>query len=152
MSQCSTARSSSTNRLGHLLPSQLTDVDTLLSHIFPSPSALRNVPASWSAPASVWEAEDRLFVEVDAPGVLPEQVSVTFENGQLSISLERSAGEPVPTFAYNERRFGKVTRTLSLPDTVDPESIDAKLNNGVLRVEVAKRPETQPRKIEVKLG
>ncbi|MGL4514014.1 MAG: Hsp20/alpha crystallin family protein [Lacipirellulaceae bacterium] len=151
MSPCN-PRSTSANRVGQLLPGSLTDVDSLLSHFFPSPSALRNVPASWSAPASVWEADDRLFVEVDAPGVLPEHVEVTFENGQLSVSLKRSAGEPAPTFAYNERRFGDVTRTLSLPDTVDPNSIDAKLNAGVLRVEIAKRPETQPRKIEVKLG
>ena len=75
---------------------------------------------------------------------------MTVENGQLSVTLERSAGDEPPKYAYNERRFGKVTRTVDLPDTVDPDSVEAELRNGVLHVSIAKRPETQPRRVEIR--
>ncbi|QDT67529.1 Spore protein SP21 [Planctomycetes bacterium MalM25] len=139
-----------TNRLSHLLPPQLADVDSLVNHFLSLAPQKGVAPTSWSAPASLWEADEKLHVELDVPGVSAEAVEVTVENGQLSITVERSAGENPPTYAYNERRFGKVTRTLDLPDTVDPETVDAQLRDGVLRVSIAKRPETQPRRIDVR--
>jgi HSP20 family protein len=49
----------------------------------------------------------------------------------------------------DERRYGKVTRTVTLPESIDPESIAGKLTDGVLHVTVAKRPEAQPKRIEI---
>lgn len=145
-----------TNRLSQSLPGPLADVDALLGHFFAAPT--RNAVASmaakapWSTPASLWEAGERLHVELDVPGVSADSVEVTVENDQLAITVERSAGEGEPKYLYNERRFGKVTRSLQLPETVDPDSVEAELKNGVLRVSVAKRPETQPRKVEIREG
>jgi HSP20 family protein len=51
---------------------------------------------------------------------------------------------------HNERVFGEVARVITLPDTVDPDSVEASLSDGVLHVMIAKRPETQPKKISVK--
>lgn len=138
------------NRLNQLFPATMSDVDSLLNHFFTGPVSAGVRAAAWSAPASVWEADERLHIEVDAPGVSADQVEVTVEKGQLTITVERTAGENPPKHLYNERRFGKVTRSLDLPESVDPESLDAELRDGVLRVSVAKRPETQPRKIEIK--
>lgn len=141
------------NRLSQLVPPQFAgDVDSLINQFLGDPARRDAFRNGWNAPASLWEADEKLHVEIDAPGVNSESVEVTIENGQLSITLERSAGENPPTYVYNERRFGKVTRSLDLPETVDPESIDAELKNGVLRISVTKRPETQPRKIEVRQG
>lgn len=143
-----------TNRLNQVLPGPLADVDALLGQFFAAPT--RNAVAAmaakgpWSTPASLWEADERLHVELDVPGVSADAVEVTVENDQLAITVERSRGESEPSYLYNERRFGKVTRSLDLPDTVDPDSVEAELKDGVLRVSVAKRPETQPRKIEVR--
>jgi HSP20 family protein len=145
MSQCSPA-----NRVNQFLPTQLSDVDSLLNHFFtPNPRA-QAARAGWSTPASLFEDDDRLYIKIDAPGVTAEKVDITVENNQLSVTLERTNGEKPPQYVYNERRFGKVTRTLDLPDTVDPESIEAELTAGVLRVSIAKRPETLPRKVEVR--
>ena len=142
-----------TNRLSQLFPAPLAEVDALLGHVFTAPTRNAVVArAGWAAPASLWEADDRLHVELDVPGVTADGVDVTVENGELSITVERSTGEDAPTYAYNERRFGKVTRSVELPDTVDPESVEAELKNGVLRVSVTKRPETQPKKIDVRQG
>lgn len=142
-----------TNRLSQFVPAQLAgDLDSLVNHFLGEPAHRAVTRTGWDAPASLWEADEKLHVELDVPGIDPDSVEVTVENGQLSIAVERSRGENPPTYAYNERRFGKVTRSLDLPDTVDPESIDAELKNGVLHVSVNKRPETQPRKIEVRQG
>lgn len=146
------SKTAPTNRLNQLLPATMADVDSLLNHFFTGPVSGGANRAAWAAPASLWEADERLHVELDVPGVEQDKVEVTVENGQLSITVERTAGENPPNYLYNERRYGRVTRSLDLPDTVDPESVEAELKNGVLHVSVAKRPETQPRKIEVRVG
>ena len=106
----------------------------------------------WRAPASIWEAENAFHIELDAPGVAKEDVELTFDKGTLQITLERKVPEGDRTNWHNERGFGKVTRSVSLPDTVDPSTITAELANGVLHVTITKRPEAQPKKIEVKVN
>lgn len=137
----------STNRLQHIFPAALADVDSLVDQFFGS-SPSRG--AAWRAPATVWEGNDQLYVEVDAPGVKIEDVDITFDKGRLSLTLDRPAPEHEGTQWHSERGYGKVTRTLTLPETVDPDTIEATLTEGVLRVTIGKRPELQPKKIEVK--
>ena len=91
-----------------------------------------------------------MYVELDAPGVRQEDLGITFEKGNLTIALERRAPEFDGKLWHSERGFGKVTRTVTLPDTVDPDTIEATLVDGVLRLTIGKRPELQPKKIEVK--
>lgn len=136
------------NRLTDLLPGTLNEVDSLFTQFFGQPTAART-GSGWYAPAALWEADDRLHLEVEAPGVSRDNVEVTFDKGVLSISLEKSRAED-RQFWHNERRYGKTVRSVSLPDTVDPESIEAELNDGVLHISITKLPEAQPRKIELK--
>ncbi|MEO1496171.1 MAG: Hsp20/alpha crystallin family protein [Planctomycetota bacterium] len=143
MSNCSP-----TNRVrSHLTPG-LGDLDTLVSNFF-APARAVAASTGWGGAASVYEADNQFHLELDAPGVSAEQVDLQVENGQLTVTLDRPQPED-RRFAYNERRFGKVARTLELPDTVDAETIEANLTNGVLHVTIAKRPETQPRRIDVR--
>jgi HSP20 family protein len=135
------------NRFGHLLPAGLPEFDTLFNHFF-RPEEV----ATWRAPASIWEAENMFHIEVDAPGVTRENVELTFDKGTLQITLERKAPERERTNWHNERGYGKVSRSVSLPDTVDPETISAELTNGVLHVTISKLPEAQPKKIDVRVS
>jgi HSP20 family protein len=135
------------NRLGQLLPTGFQELDSLFGHIFrPEDVTL------WRAPASIWEADNSFHIEVDAPGVAKEDVELTFDKGALQVSLERKAPTGERTNWHNERGYGKVSRSVSLPDTVDPNTISAELTNGVLHVTIAKVPEAQPKKIEVKVS
>ena len=63
---------------------------------------------------------------------------------------ERKKPEEERTGWHEERAYGKVTRSLKLPETIDPESIEATVADGVLHVTVAKTPEAQPKRIDVK--
>ena len=108
-----------------------------------------NGQSAWQAPASLWEEEGRWCLEVELPGVKQEDVDVTMEKNTLRISAERRAPEDRKYF-HQERAYGRVERLITLPDTVNPESIEAELKDGVLHLFLAKRPESQPRKIAVK--
>lgn len=135
------------NRLGSLLPGGLPEFDSLFNHFFRAEEV-----AMWRAPASIWEADNVFHLEIDAPGVAKENVELTFEKGTLQITLERKAPEGERTNYHNERGYGKVSRSVSLPETVDSNTITAELTNGVLHVTISKLPEAQPKKIEVKVS
>lgn len=135
------------NRVGQLFPASVREFDSLMNHFLRGEGVL-----TWQAPTSIWEAENAFHIEVDAPGVAKEDVEITFDKGTLQVALERKAPEGDRTNWHNERGFGKVTRNVSLPDTVDPSTIGAELVNGVLHVTITKKPESQPKKIEVKVG
>lgn len=137
----------SRNRLSNLLPANLPEFDNLFNHFF-RPEEV----AMWRAPASIWEADNAYHIELDAPGVKKEDVELTFDKGVLQVSLERKAPEGERTNWHNERGYGRLSRSVSLPDTVDPESISAELTDGVLHVTVTKLPEAQPKKIEIKVS
>ena len=121
------------NRFGHLLPAGLPEFDTLFNHFF-RPEEV----AMWRAPASIWEADNTFHIEVDAPGVKKEDVELTFDKGALQVTLERKGPEGQRTNWHNERGYGKISRSVSLPDSVDPETITAELTNGVLHVTINK--------------
>ena len=135
------------NRLGRRMAAGVPEFDTLFNQFFRSEGG-----ATWHTPVSIWEAENVFHVEVDAPGVTKEDVDITFEKGTLQVTLERKAPEGERTNWHSERGYGKVSRSFSLPDTVDPNTIGAELTNGVLHVTISKLPEAQPKKIDVKVS
>ncbi|MCH8921544.1 MAG: Hsp20/alpha crystallin family protein [Planctomycetes bacterium] len=144
--------SSEKNRLRNTLAGSLdlvpTEMSHLFDHFFGGPSQR---PRTWHAPASLYEEGDHYTVEIDMPGVKQDDLEVTYEKGTLSITAERKATEVDDRKVWQEERgYGKVTRQVSLPDLADPESINARLRDGVLSVTVAKKPEAQPKKIEIK--
>lgn len=99
----------------------------------------------------VKETAAAFVVRADVPGVKEDQVDVSFHNGVLSIAGSRSAEdrkEGEAFFVY-ERQFGSFSRSFALPETADPDRIEAKLDGGVLTVSVGKRTQAVPKKIAV---
>ena len=128
-----------------LVPSQMSH---LFEQFFGGPS---QQPRSWHAPATLYEQGDRYTIEMDMPGVKQDDLQLTYEKGTLSISAERKAAEADDRkVLHEERGYGRVTRQVRLPDLADPDSIAAELRDGVLSVTVAKKPEAQPKRIEIK--
>jgi HSP20 family protein len=137
----------SRNRLRELVPGNWSgDLDSLVHQFFGAGPGIQ----AFYVPASVWEDQNSYHVELDVPGVSRENVDLTFEKGTLRITTERTAPEEQRKGLVDERRYGKVTRTVTLPESIDPDSIAAELTNGVLHVTVAKKPEAQPKRIEIK--
>lgn len=102
-------------------------------------------------PVDIHEDENHLFVEAEMPGFKKNEIEVTFENGLLTINATRdqkSDGKQTPHL--KERRFHRVMRSFTLPNTLDESSVQAHLEDGVLHLKINKREEIKPRKIEVK--
>jgi HSP20 family protein len=103
-------------------------------------------------PLDVSETDDRFELSLDLPGIDSEAVSVSFEDGMLTISGKREFADENKgqTWHRIERGFGTFARSVRLPRTADPERIDATFDKGVLTVSVPKAEAAKPRTIEVK--
>ena len=142
-------------RYGSCLPKMFgvmpDDVDRWFDYFFGSDDKSRiSHERAWHAPLSVWESNDHFYVEVELPGVGHDDVDVTVEKGTLRIAAERKAPEGERKYWHEERRYGELERTISLPETADPESIEAELREGVLSIKLSKKSDAQPRRISVK--
>jgi len=104
---------------------------------------------SWP-PSAMWEDDDFFHVEVDLPGVSEEDVNMTVSEDMLFICVERKAAEG-RRYAHDGRWYGRLERALALPAAVDADGAAASLTNGVLCVDLPKRPESKPRKITLKM-
>jgi HSP20 family protein len=107
---------------------------------------------AWVPPLDVRETEDRYEVTVDLPGLEPDAVNVTFEDGTLTVSGKRefASEEKGETYHRIERSFGTFARSIGLPHTADAERIEATFDKGVLTISVPKVEAAKPRTIEVK--
>ena len=107
---------------------------------------------AWVPPLDVRETDDRFELSLDLPGIDPDGVSVSFEDGMLTITgkrdfLDEDKGE---TWHRIERGFGTFARSVRLPRTADPERIEATYDKGVLTISVPKVEAAKARTIEVK--
>jgi HSP20 family protein len=107
---------------------------------------------AWAPTMDVRETDDHFEVSVDLPGLEPGDVSVTFEDGVLTISGKReiSTERSDETYHRIERSYGSFARSLRLPRTADGEKIEASFDKGVLTVTVPKAEIAKPKTIEVK--
>jgi HSP20 family protein len=101
----------------------------------------------------VREDADHFYVEAELPGFKKDNVDITLENQQLTISAERRDEQekegPKGDLLLHERRYSRFLRSFTLPPTVDEQTVNAKLQDGVLTITLNKREESKPRKIAV---
>lgn len=115
--------------------------------------SIRSV-ASGSVPAlNVGRTPKSVEVYAFAPGLDPAKIEVTLDRGVLRISGERASALPtndpkISVYAH-ERPSGSFTRSVSLPDDIDPAQVNAQYRNGVLQISVARREAVQPQRITV---
>src|SRR3982751_2279934 len=100
------------------------------------------------------EDADHFYVEAELPGFKKEDGDITLENQNLTISAERredakQGNGKKGDLLLHERRYSRFLRSFTLPPTVDEQSVNAKLNDGVLTITLNKREETKPRRIQV---
>lgn len=107
--------------------------------------------ANWTPPVDIREEEDRFVLHADIPGVKPEDIEVTMENGVLTIDGSRAETTREEQNGYRriERVSGRFFRRFTLPDTANAEGIKAKSHNGVLEVIIPKHERVMPRRISV---
>lgn len=122
-------------------------IDETLSRIWKEEAA----QGVWSPPVDIAERRNEVMLKVDLPEVSQNDIDIRVEEGTLIIQGERkfTKESPEDNYVQIERPFGRFRRTFSVPETIDQESIKASYKDGVLRVILPRKRETQPKQIVV---
>ena len=109
------------------------------------------VTSQWVPRVDIMEEANRFVIFADLPGVDPSAIEVDMDKGVLSIKGERKteAKAEGERWSRNERAHGVFYRRFALPDSANPDGIEATGRHGVLEISIPKRPEASPRRINV---
>jgi HSP20 family protein len=126
-------------------------MDRLFEDSFVRPSAMSDGGSQYGFPLDVTNAKDALVVEAALPGINPDDVEITVENGTLNIrgesSLERTTGEGENL--VREIRRGSVSRVIALPNGLEPDKATATFEHGMLTLRIPKAETVKPRQIRI---
>lgn len=106
----------------------------------------------WVPAVDIHEEADQFRIVADVPGLKPEDIDVTMEDGVLSISGRREAESRIEeqgSARRIERVYGQFYRRFTLPDTADSNQVEARCDHGELEIVIAKKDQVQPKKITV---
>jgi HSP20 family protein len=144
------------NQERHMRTSMTTPVSGLrrdIDRLFEEAFGASNNGSTWMPLADVRETKTDLNIEFELPGLRPEDVEITTDNGVLTVSGEkrgeRKEGDENSRWHLIERTYGRFTRSFQLPKGVNDSEISAEYDHGVLRVRIPKSALPQPRKIEI---
>ena len=115
--------------------------------------------ASFVPAVDIYEDAQKVVLKLEVPGIDEKDLDVRVENHTLTVNGERKFEAPKSeseakeqTIHRIERRYGSFYRAFTLPSTVDTENVAASYNAGVLKLELAKKPEAQPRQIKINVA
>jgi HSP20 family protein len=107
------------------------------------------------APAvDVYEDEHNVTLKIEVPGIDEKDIDIRVENNTLTVHGERKfeKEEKEENFRRVEQQYGSFTRSFTLPNTVDTDSIQANYDKGILKIQLAKKAEAKPKQIKVNVG
>jgi HSP20 family protein len=109
---------------------------------------------AWAPALDISERKDAYLVTVELPGLKPEDLDITMEDGLLTIQGERQFTQESSEQQFHrvERRHGAFRRSITLPAHVTAEGIQASFEDGVLQILVPKAEEAKPKRIQVRPG
>ena len=105
-------------------------------------------------PVDVYEDEHQMVLKLEVPGIKQQDLDVCVENQTLTVKGERKfeKDEKEENFHRIERRYGSFTRSFTLPQTVDPGTVTAAYDAGVLTISLAKKEAAKPKQVKVEIG
>src|SRR5579875_595813 len=108
----------------------------------------------WLSAMDLVETQDDFVLRADLPGLSESDVNIELEDNVLTISGERKAEHEERKEGYYrvERSWGSFSRSLTLPEGVDPQGVAASFDRGVLEVRIPKPEARRPRKVQISVG
>jgi HSP20 family protein len=138
------------------LTSLQSEMNRLFNSFFDAPAGAGNSVGArrWVPAMDLVEADDHFVLKADLPGLDEKDVSIEVEGDVLTVSGERKEEHERTGEGFHriERSFGGFRRSLTLPEGVDPESVTASFDKGVLQVRIPKPEERKPRRIAIQVG
>ena len=105
-------------------------------------------------PVDIYEDEHNITLKLEVPGIEEKDIEVQLENNTLTVRGQRQfeKEEKEENFHRIERRYGAFARSFTLPNTVETGNVQANYDNGILKIQLAKRAEAKPKQIKVNVG
>jgi HSP20 family protein len=129
------------------------EMNRLFNTVFeaPTPGNGGGTLRRWMPAMDLVETPEHFVLRADLPGMTQDDVKIEFDDGTLTVSGERKAEHESKNEGYYrvERAFGSFSRSLTLPQGIDPEAVTANFEHGVLEVRIPKPEERKPRRIEI---
>ena len=138
------------SRFGELMTLRIA-MDRLFDEDFFRPIHGLSMWEGAGLPLDVTTDADSLMVEASLPGIRPEDVDITVENGTLTISgkTEDARGGDEGSYLIQEIRRGSFSRSITLPNGLEPDKAEATFENGVLKLRIPKAEQMKPRQIRI---
>lgn len=110
--------------------------------------------AQWAPAVDITEDDKEYLVKAELPDLKKEEVKVTVENGELTISGERKLEKEEKNKKYHriERSYGSFVRSFTLPEAVNGDKVNAEFKDGLLTVHLPKDEKAKPKAIDVKVS
>lgn len=129
---------------------ELDEIQSRMSRLLESTfGSAPSFGGAWTPPVDIEETDDAFVVEAELPDVKREDVSVELNDNELSIHGEIKERERTGVLRRQTRRTGQFDYRVTLPGQVDPDSTDATLKDGVLRLTLHKSEGERRRRIEI---
>ena len=129
-----------------------SEMNRLFNTVFDTPSnGSGNVLRRWMPAMDLVENDDHYVLKADLPGLTQDDIKIEFEDRTLTVSGERKAEHEDSNEGFHrvERSFGSFSRSLTLPQGIDPEAVTAGFDRGVLEIRIPKPEQRKPRKIAI---
>ena len=108
--------------------------------------------SEWLPAVDVYEDEKHIHIKADVAGIEEKDLDLNMQDNVLTVSGRRNEEKKESSGRncfVSERRFGSFSRSIALPEGVDPENVKAELKNGVLKVTIAKPETEESKKIKI---
>ncbi len=134
------------------------EMDRLLDAFVREPFAAMDWPwagrAPWQPAIDIADSDEGVTVRAELPGIDPQDLNVSITGRELVISGEKkeSCECKEQDFYRSETRYGSFHRSVTLPDGIDTEHVDARYANGVLTLKLKKSPQFAPKHIKVEVA
>jgi len=101
----------------------------------------------------IYETENEYFITTDMPGVSKDNINIIMDNNELTITgTVNDSFKNEENYKYKEFSLYNYKRVFTVGDHIKSDSIEAKLNNGVLNITLPKKEEVKPKKIEISIN
>ena len=131
------------------------EMNRLFNTFFENPTGAGNGGARrWMPPMDLVETEEHFVLKADLPGLSEGDVTIELEDNVLTIAGDRKSESEVKRdgFYRLERATGTFRRSLTLPEGIDPDQVQATFDKGVLTVRIPKPEERKPRRVAIQVG
>ena len=139
-------------RRGGELHSLQREFNRLFGTVFDSQTGVAAPARRWVPAVDLVEQDSSYVLRADLPGLSEDDVKIEVSDHVLTVSGERSAQHEERKDGYYrlERSSGSFSRSVRLPQGVQPDAIEASFANGVLEVRIPKPEQPQPQRVEIK--